>query len=166
VTEISAEDERATFVKNFFDAMAKLPPAPQVVFHGVQENPGSFTLQGVLSASPDPRVATDNFSTPWIVAVASRTGRSIRAASHYPWQHEWVLLPHSEFRMVEASVRTIAGFEVVLVNEFLTDPGFTAEVLPSDPELLWPIVEKRIYNSLAAPEVPLPVPGKFVDEIW
>jgi hypothetical protein len=159
-------DERAAYVKNFFEAMASLPPSPQLVFHGVQENPGSFTLQGVLSASADPRVGTNNFSTPVILAIASRTGRSIRGASHYPWQYEWVLLPESDFRVVAASTRLIEGFEVVLVDQYLEDPGFTAAVLPSDPDLLWPVIEKRIVESLASDEVPLPVPGKFVDEIW
>jgi hypothetical protein len=101
-----------------------------------------------------------------ILAIASRTGRSIRGASLYPWQHEWVLLPRTDLRAGAQSTRSLHGFEVVLVDEYLEDPGFTAAVLPSDPELLWPVVEKRIDESLASAEVPLPVPDKFVDEIW
>ncbi len=71
----------------FLRALERLPTYTGIVFHGLHTIPRlapARWTRGVTATSKDPRIATENFSTPAVAAIVSRTGRDIAAFSAHP----------------------------------------------------------------------------------
>lgn len=147
--------------------LEQLPPHEGIVFRGCEARsherwPGrAHVSERLLSASRDPRVATDNFATDAVYAILSRTGRAIEQFSAARHEREVVFLPGTVFTLV-TRVR-VKDLGVTIVEEFV--PGAGGEQTPVD----FAAVQEEIGRAVLEAELREPVPpsiaGKFAGDI-
>ncbi|PKH37848.1 hypothetical protein SAMN05192575_101909 [Nocardioides alpinus] len=158
---------RTSDLETLLSTLEQLPPHEGVVFRGCEERsherwPGrAHVTEALVSASRDPRVATDNFSTEAVYAILSRKGRGIEQFSAARHEHEVVFLPGTVLTLV-TRVR-FKDLGVTVVEEF--DPDAEGEREAVD----FAALQEEIGRALAEAELRDPVPpshpGKFVGDI-
>lgn len=150
----------------FLRALERLPTYTGIVFHGLpsipQLAPARWT-RGVTATSKDPRIATENFSTPAVAAIVSRTGRDIAAFSAHPAEQEIVLPP--EVVLLEVARTALPDGRPVVIVEQLAESDPSASLPPTLDELV-SHVQKLLGASLESPPVPVTTPGKFVEPLF
>jgi hypothetical protein len=146
-------------------ALSRLPPHTGIVFHGLPEMPDVARPRqtlGLTATSRDPRIATENFSTPVIAAIISRTGRDITAHSVHPGEREVVLAGASFVEI--AQVRSDDGPPVILIGQdgpYPPDPR-----LPGNLDELVATVVRLIRAAHAEGPVEITTPGKFTEPLY
>ncbi|WP_166784038.1 hypothetical protein [Cryobacterium suzukii] len=160
-----SNSENVNPFERFLRTMEKLPMSPGLVFHGLPSGGASLTgniLLGVVAASRNPRVATENFTTPAVACVVSRTGRLLAPFSAFPAEEEIVLLPGIVLLPVLSYRSDAAGVDVVVLEEL----DLEAPVVDSDREAASAVLRRDVDVVLAAAWNAAPVvvntPGKFV----
>jgi hypothetical protein len=147
--------------------LQKLPPLTEIVFHGLTDIPDlkrARWTSGVTATSLDARIGTENFSTPVIAAILSRTGRDITAFSAHPAEREVVLPP-------EAMLHTLAldtaldGTTPLIIIEQLAELDPKVSLPPTLPEFV-ALVKERVAASMAEPPAKITTPGKFVEPLY
>jgi hypothetical protein len=140
------------------ETLLKLPPSPGITYRGMSGAPPttSFTLASVLPTSLDPRVATENFASERVAAIATATGRFIGPLSRHPGEQEVALLP-ATLLMPVGSV-AVAGLtnEVVLLAEAGAEQGLPADL----PELKRVVIE-QVADAMRRDPVAVASPGRF-----
>ncbi len=149
-------------------ALEKLPPLPGLVFRGRPEGlsplPGTTATVGLVATSRDVRIATENFATPGLYAIATRTARDVSPFAEDPAQAEQVLLPGVLLKPLVVG-RLAPGIEVEVLEELATDPARVREVpWPSLDALLGDIAD-RVAAAYAAPAQVITAPGRFVGPV-
>lgn len=150
----------------FLRALERLPPYTGIVFHGLPSVPSlapARWTRGVTATSKDPRIATENFSTPVVVAIVSRTGRDISFLSAQQAEQEVVLPP--ETVLLEVARTTLDDGRPVVIAEQLTDPD-PAVALPPTLDDLVAHVRQTLHAARAQPAVAITTPGKFVEPLF
>lgn len=150
----------------FLQALEKLPTHTGIVFHGLpsvpQLAPARWT-RGVTATSKDPRIATENFSTPAIAAIVSRTGRDFAAFSAHPAERE-VVLPPEVVLLEVAHTRLPDGRPVVIVEQ-LAEPDPRAD-LPPTLDALVAAVHELLQLAQAGEPSAITTPGKSVEPFF
>lgn len=116
----------------FLRALERLPPYTGIVFHGLPTAPRlapARWTRGVTATSKDPRIATENLSTPAVAAIASRTGRDIAAFSAHPSEQEVVLPP--EVVLMEVARTNLGDGRPVIIVEQLAESDPSASLRPT-----------------------------------
>jgi hypothetical protein len=155
-------------VAALLSALQKLPPYPEITFRGMSEGaryglqPGeAIVTTGLTATSRDLRIATENFSSPGVYAIAGRTGRAIEKFSTYLTEREVVFLPSTLFRVVEQA--RLRDLPLIVVEE-LDLKGRPAK----DPHALRTLLDDiatRFLHAQQRQDVPVTTPGKFVGTI-
>lgn len=149
----------------FLEALKRLPPFAGIVFHGLPTVPDLTSARwtrGVTATSRDPRIATENFASPVIAAIVSRTGRDISVFSMQPSELE-VVLPPDVALLEIARTSTDDGRAVVVIEQLAEiDPQSD---LPPTLEALVAEVNRILRDAAAAPPVEIRLPGKFVEQL-
>lgn len=150
----------------FLSALEKLPAHTGIVFHGLpfipQLAPARWT-RGVTATSKDPRIATENFSTPAIAAIVSRTGREISAFSAHPAEQEVVLPP--EVVLLEVACTSLPDGRPVVIVEQLAEHDPTSGLPPTLNDLITRVNEV-LRSAQALEPAPVTTPGKFVEPLF
>jgi hypothetical protein len=140
------------------ETLLKLPPSPGITYRGMSGAPptASFTLARILPTSLDPRVATENFTSERVAAIATGSGRFIGPLSRNPGEQEVALLPATLLTPVGSVA--VAGLEneVVLLAEAGAEQG-----LPADLPELKRVVSERITEAMRQDPVAVASPGRF-----
>lgn len=118
---------------------------------------GSFTLNGILPTSMDPRVASENFTADWLAAIVSINGRLVAPFARYREEQEIAMLPGT--LLLLAGAVDVPGLPDSVV--ILTEPGDAPPELPADSTALKQAVIEQITAALARPPVPINTPGRF-----
>ena len=150
----------------FLRALERLPPYSGIVFHGLPSIPRlapARWTRGVTATSTDPRIATENFSTPVVAAIVSRTGREIAAFSAHPAEQEVVLPP--EVVLLEVARTSLSDGRPVLIIEQLAEQEESAS-LPPTLDALVEQVQQMLQSGLESPDVPITTRGKFVEALF
>lgn len=91
-------------LSRFLDAVAKLAPAPGIVFRGLafgaDEPVGTTVLASPVPASADPQVAREGSAGP-VLALLTGTARDLSVLSAHPQEREVVLLPGTVWLRVD-----------------------------------------------------------------
>ncbi|WP_270353268.1 hypothetical protein [Microbacterium testaceum] len=147
-------------------ALERLPAYTGVVFHGLPGvpplKPARWT-RGLTATSRDPRIATENFSTPAVAAIVSRTGRNIAAFAANPAEQEIVLPP--EVVLLEVARISLPDGRPVTIIEQLAEQDPSAS-LPSTLEALADQVQQTLQGAWESADVPITTPGKFVEPFF
>ena len=148
-------------------ALEKLPPFTGIVFHGLPTMPDLSAprwTRGLTATSLDPRVATENFSSPIVAAIVSRTGRALTAFSAHPGQQEVVLPPEVVLRTVGLETGPDGRTPLVVIEQLAElDPKAN---LPATLEGLVQEVKARLRDAMALPPVEISSPGKFTERFY
>lgn len=140
------------------DTISRLPATPAITYRGMSGIPphAAFTLTSLLPTSVDPRIASENFTSERVAAIATVTGRSIAALSRHPEEQEIALLPGT--LLLPVGFVEVAGLSepVVLLAETGWAPG-----LPEGKEELRQAVAAQVSDALNGPSVPILSPGRF-----
>jgi hypothetical protein len=138
--------------------LSKLPAAPAITYRGMAgPRPNtSFTLNGIMPTSMDPRVASENFTAEWLAAIVSITGRLVAPFARYQEEQEIAMLPGTMLLM--AGSVDVPGLPESVV--LLAEPG-DAPGLPADSAALKETVVQQVAAALARPDVPINSPGRF-----
>lgn len=148
-------------LERFLTAVEKLPPYEGVTFRGAAAVIETTTVAaGVMASSRDPRVASENFATPVLLALHHRTGRDISALAQHADEAEVVVLPGSVWRPITTVV--VEGTTVQAVEEL--DVARTGRQ-PDSWGTTTADVEARVTRAVevarARGPVPVHSPGKF-----
>ncbi|WP_234818097.1 SseB family protein [Mycolicibacterium sphagni] len=142
--------------------LSKLPATPAITFRGMTgaKPNASFTLSGIMPTSMDPRVASENFTTEWLAAIVSITGRLVAPLARYPQEQEIAMLPGT--MLLVAGSAEVPGFPggVVIWAEPGDGPG-----LPADSAALKETVVQQVTAALARPDIPINSPGRFATRV-
>ncbi len=147
-------------------ALERLPTHTGIVYHGLPSIPRlapARWTRGVTATSRDPRIATENFSTPAVAAIVSRTGRDITQFSAHPAEQEIVLPP--EAVLLEVARTSLPDGRPVVIIEQLAEQDPSAS-LPPTLDALVDHVHQRLQSGLSAPEAPISTRGKFVEPFF
>lgn len=161
----AAPDDIGERVLGFVRALSRLPPHTGIVFHGLPEMPNiphSRKTRGITATSIDPRIATENFTTPVIAAIISRTGRDITTHSIKPGEREVVLLDVSLVEL--ARIKSDVTPPVIVLGQdgpYPPDPS-----LPPNLNELVVEVFQQIRAAKAAGPVEITTPGKFTEAFF
>ncbi len=158
--------DAAEAARAFLRALERLPAYTGVVFHGLPAIPRlapARWTRGVTATSKDPRIATENFSTPAVAAIVSRTGRDIGQFSAHPAEQEIVLPP--EVVLLEVARTFLPDGRPVVIIEQLAEQDPSAS-LPPTLDALVDHVRQRLQNGLKAREAPITTRGKFVEPFF
>ncbi|WP_144784100.1 hypothetical protein [Microbacterium sp. BH-3-3-3] len=150
----------------FLRALERLPRYSGIVFHGLPSIPrlaSARWTRGVTATSADPRIATENFSTPVVAAIVSRTGRDITAFSANPAEQEIVLPP--EVVLLEVARTSLPDGRPVMIIEQLAEQDPSAS-LPPTLDALVEQVQQMLQSGLESPDVPITTRGKFVESLF
>ncbi|WP_295787854.1 hypothetical protein [uncultured Microbacterium sp.] len=158
--------DAAAAALTFLRALERLPAHTGVVFHGLPGipslDPARWT-RGVTATSRDPRIATENFSTPAVAAIVSRTGRDIASFSANPAEQEIVLPP--EVVLLEVARTTLPdGRPVVIIEQLAEQDPSTS--LPPTRDALVDLVRQTLQSAIESADVPITTPGKFVEPLF
>ena len=148
-------------------ALQKLPPFTGIVFHGLPSIPDlnrSRWTNGLTATSLDPRIATENFSTPVIAAILSRTGREIGMFSAHPGEREVVIPPEAVLHTLAVDVAPDGATPLIVIEQLAElDPNVS---LPPTLQGLVQLVKDTISAASAQPPVTITTPGKFVEPLF
>ncbi|MDJ0350043.1 hypothetical protein QMK22_12040 [Cryobacterium sp. PH29-G1] len=164
---MSTADPQSPVMK-FLATLDKIPPRPGLVFHGLRVDPGAgaVTLIGLVAASRNPRVATENFDTPILLAVLTRTGRDLAPLSGNPAEQETVLLPGTVLLGIERFTLASPAVEVCVVEEISVGEAPTTPTgWPATRDELRSVVEAGIDAAFAEAAMPVASPGKFTADL-
>lgn len=164
---MSTADEQSPVLK-FLATLDKLPPYAGVVYHGLRSDPGNgaVTLRGLAASSRSPRVASENFSTPFLLAILTRTGRDLAPLAGNPSEQETVLLPGTVLVDVERFTLASPPLEVCIFEEISI--GEAATIPPEWPasrEALKDFIQAGIDTAFAGVPVNVASPGKFIADL-
>ncbi len=146
--------------------LERLPAHAGVVFRGCAARsherwPGrAVVTQGLISASRDARVATENFTTEGVYAILSRTGRAIEQFSAAAHEREVIFLPGAVLTLVTRA--RADDLPVTVVEEF--DPH-AEQPAPTDMDDVKAQIGRAILDALARDAVQPPRPGKFSGDL-
>ncbi len=148
-------------LERFLAAVEKLPPYEGVTFRGAAATvQGTTVAAGVMASSRDPRVASENFTAPVLLALHHRTGRDITALSQHADEAEVVVLPGTAWRPI--TTVEVEGTLVQALEEL--DLGRTGRA-PDGWGTSVDDVAQRITRAVAVARDRTPVdvhtPGKF-----
>ncbi|GAB3127775.1 hypothetical protein GCM10027056_27860 [Glaciibacter psychrotolerans] len=150
--------------ERFLQTMEKFPPSPGLVFHGLPAGAtasAAGTLRGIVATSRNPRVATENFTTPVVACIVTRTGRDIGPLSAHPAEEETVLLPGIVLLPVMSGRHDALGIDFVVWEELNLD----AEAVDADRDAASAALQLEITERLTAAWNAEPItigsPGKF-----
>jgi hypothetical protein len=154
-----------TDVAGLLSALSALPPTAGLFWHGAVVPPVSAAIEvrGLLAMSEDPRIATENFSTPVIFAVIAKRGRAVGPLSAHPHEKEVLLLPGTVLSTLQ--IMQEPGAATVVVMEELGESGAELDWLPATLEELGQFVIARLSESVAGPAAEISAPGKFTAAI-
>ncbi|WP_394684984.1 hypothetical protein [uncultured Microbacterium sp.] len=158
--------DAAEAARAFLRALERLPAYTGVVFHGLASIPRlapARWTRGVTATSKDPRIATENFSTPAVAAIVSRTGRDLGQFSAHPAEQEIVLPP--EVVLLEVARTFLPDGRPVVIIEQLAEQDPSAS-LPPTLDALVDHVRQRLQSGLKAREAPITTRGKFVEQFF
>ncbi|MCC2307979.1 hypothetical protein [Cellulomonas chengniuliangii] len=151
----------------FLDAIDKLPAFNGIAFRGLAagevEPPPLGVVTGVLAASRDARVASENFTAGRLLVLLNRTGRDVSMFAERPADAEIVVRPGSVWhRLTEFETPGIAAPLLVLeeldVADVTASPTEWGDTLAE----LTARVTRAVQQSLAAAPNEIGSPGKFV----
>lgn len=161
-------ESRPDRIEAFLRTLEQLPPFAGITYRGCAADShqawGSRLVvsSGVVSTTRDPRVATENFTTPALYAVVSTTGRAIEAFSAAREQREVVFLPASQFFQVER-VR-VGDLPITIVEQL--EPGQEAgSHVAGSLEQIESAVATAVLAARERPELLEAVRGKFSGDI-
>ncbi|WP_295826671.1 hypothetical protein [uncultured Microbacterium sp.] len=118
---------------------------------------------GVTATSKDPRIATENFSTPAVAAIVSRTGRDLGQFSAHPAEQK-IVLPPAVVLLEVARTFLPDGRPVVIIEQLAEqDPSAS---LPPTLDALVDHVRQRLQSGLKAREAPITTRGKLVEQFF
>lgn len=147
-------------------ALEKLPPFTGITFRGMPSIPeisrARFT-NGLTATSLDPRVGTENFTTPVIAAILSRTGRDLTSVSTHPSERE-VLLPPQVMLHTLAVDTAPDGRTPLVVIEQLAELDPNVSLPPTLAELVQQI-KTRLRDAMTLPAAAVTSPGKFTEAL-
>jgi len=155
-------------VMKFLATLEKIPPRPGLVFHGLRVDPGvgATTLVGLAAESRSARVATENFDTPMLLAILTRTGRDIAPLSGNPGEQETVLLPGTVLLDIDRFTLAVPAIEVCVVEEIsIGEAPTTPTAWPATREELRSFVQAGIDAAFAEATVLVASPGKFTADL-
>jgi len=158
--------DAAEAARRFLSALEKLPAHTGIVFHGLPYIPPlapARWTRGVTATSKDPRIATENFSSPAIAAIVSRTGREIAAFSAHPAEQEVVLPP--EVVLLEVARINLPDGRPVVIVEQLAEHDPTSDLPPTLNGLVT-LVNDALRSAQALEPAPITTPGKFVEPLF
>lgn len=147
------------------EELEKLPPFRGLTFRGVpleaKLEAGALETTVATVTSRDPRIATENFTLPRLLAIATRTGRAVGNA-----EHEIVLAPGSALMPV-AEIRIKEAELVVRLVEELDRTGGTPDNtgLPPNLQEFFSEVSMRVLQAYRRDPLPDPTPGKFAGDL-
>lgn len=145
----------------FLEAIGKLPPTPGIVWRGSSSAPSEpLTLQAPTASSFDIRVATENFATPYVLAIANKTGRSIGPLSAHPAEQEVVMLPGITLVKVLSFTHELSGISVSLFEELVDSPQFP-EMLPANTADFVAVAQASLTESFEGSSVAITSLGKY-----
>lgn len=159
-------DDLPEHLRTLLTALAKLPRADVVSFHGgrlpsVVGASEVFTLRGITATSLDLRVATEAGAFRELVAFRSYTGRWVSPFSRHPDEQEVAFLPGTSFRMM-GSVSISVGSEACpcsVVEEVVDgQPALDPAVLHRDVE--------RAASTTPLEAYAVTSPGKFTADLF
>ncbi len=158
-------------VARMLAALEKLPRTRGLTFRGLPagESPpsGAIVTSLVNPTSRDPRVASENFAHPTLLAIATRSGRDISMFGADPSEAELVLLP-GVMLLPLADVRVEeADLTVVLVEEVDLNASAPDEPAGQFPSLdaFAADVTAVVLSAYRRPALPLTSPGKFTGAV-
>lgn len=150
----------------FLQALERLPKYTGIVFHGLPSIPRPAPARwtrGVTATRRDPRIATENFSTPAIAAIVTRTERDIEPFSTHPSEQEIVLSP--EVVLLEVARASLPDGRPVVIIEQLAEQDPSAS-LPPTLNALVEQVQLTLQSALESPDSPITTRGKFVEPFF
>lgn len=173
--------ETAAGIARMILALERLPRTRALTFRGLPDGepaPSGLFVTSLLNAtSRDPRVASENFAHPRLLAIAARSGRDISMFGADPAEAELVLLPGAMLLAI-ADVRVEeADLTVVLVEEVdltvvLGEKGGLDGSSPAEPAGQLPTLESFaaevtavVLSAYRRPALPLTSPGKFAGAV-
>jgi hypothetical protein len=151
----------------FLSTLERLPPYTGVVFRGCEARsherwPGrALVTSGLVAASRDPRVATENFTTEAVYAILSRTGRPIEQLSAARHEREVLFLPGTVLTLVTRA--RVDDLPVTIVEEF--DPHRSDDEPPVDGHALQVEIGRAVLEARARPPVEPLRPGRLSGDI-
>lgn len=157
----SDHSEQLAAAARYLQALEKLPPVEGIVFQGAGAEPwgGIATTYGFTATSLDPRVATENFASRSLIAIITRTARSVQAFAQHPAEQEVVLLPGSVLRSVGTIPSSDGSVQIFIIEELAAPlDGDLASVTPEE---VLTVVRDRVDAALRGAPVRVFVPGKF-----
>ncbi|TDE00903.1 hypothetical protein [Jiangella asiatica] len=147
-------------------ALGKLPPSPALTYRGLGPDAGApdgtLVTQELTATSRDPRVATENFTSAGLFAIAGHQGRDLAVLSQNPGEAEIVHLPGTVLKPVRTFVHD-DGLEVHVLEELRPDhdPPAAPAGLPASLEELVTRVRDDVAAALRRAPVTVTTPGKF-----
>lgn len=140
------------------DQISRLPALPGITYRGMSDaQPTSaVTVAALLPTSFNPRVASENFTSERIAAIANTSGRYVAPLSRHPDEMESVLPPGT--LLLPVGFVHVEGLSEPVI--LLEEPG-TAAGLPSTKAELQEIVSRQVQLAIASPTVTVRSPGRF-----
>jgi hypothetical protein len=102
-------DDLTHLVDRVLADLGRVPPWSGISFRGMADHAsfgretGTGVAAGLVATSRDPRIATENFTTPGLFAIVGSDGRAIESVSQVPTEQEVVFLPASVFTFVSTA---------------------------------------------------------------
>jgi hypothetical protein len=162
-------DETTDPAARFVAILSKLPPTPGLTWHGQARDPryrDVITTAAPLATSQDVRVATENFTVGYVLALLSSTGRLIAPMSAVPAEREVVVLPGTTFVRVGLVQSSDPAITVVMYSELdAGEADAAASALPSDRDALLATVNESLVLAGLTEAVEVVSPGKFTAEV-
>lgn len=158
--------------EQFMEIVRALPPVQDVVFRGHPALTGPvspFLADGIISTSRDPRVASENFTTPVLLCIVSATGRVLGPLSRQSSDEEVVILPGR--LLVPIGQFEVDSTLVVVLDEVEASPsGSWVEPsrvgnIPSGADEILAYARSRVEQSIAGAAATVASPGKFVSPV-
>ncbi|MEO6956713.1 MAG: hypothetical protein ABI137_08220 [Antricoccus sp.] len=148
-------------------ALEKLPPFTGIVFRGLPTIPEinrARWTNGLTATSLDPRVGTENFTTPVIAAILSRTGRELTAFAEQPNEQEVLLPPNVMLHTLMVDTAP-DGRTPLIVIEQLAELDPNVSLPPTLAELVAQI-DAQLADAIKSPAVEVTSPGKFTESLY
>ncbi|MBC7633915.1 hypothetical protein [Aeromicrobium sp.] len=148
--------------------LGRMPVYSGLAFRGITspDNPpaeGEVVVStGVVAASMDLRVATENFRTAHVTAIVGSSGRGAESTSPHPHEREVDFLPGTSFTGIETFEvdATAVSLVVAVAHGSTVDPG--ADKPLSEVRAL---VQKHLRLAHERPDVEVVAPGHFVGDL-
>jgi hypothetical protein len=159
--------------EQFMEIVRSLPRVQDLVFRGhpaLATAVSPFVTNGLLPASQNPRVASENFTTPVLLCIVSANGRVLGPLSRQASDEEVVVLPGMLLNPL--GQLQVGATTVVVLDEVETSPAGSwfeptrGGRIPSTVEEILAYAESRVTQSMSSPAVAISSPGKFSSAIF